>query len=72
MLPIDGPPLPRRRHLFSNPVKQLKHRQAKGIRNNFNRIDRGIRLPILDSAQVRLIEPALLAEHNLALAGLLA
>ncbi len=58
------------RHLFPDPFKQIEHRQPKCIGNNLDGIDRRIRPPILDPAQVRLVEATTFPEHDLALASL--
>ena len=55
-----------------DPIEQLKDREAQGAGNNFHRIEGGVRVTVLDAAQIGLIEAALLAELNLTQAGLCA
>jgi hypothetical protein len=47
-------------------LPELVNRQAKRIRDYLHRIERWVRLPALQSAQVRLIEAAALPKFNLA------
>lgn len=55
-----------RRHLLPYPIKQLEHRHAKAVGNDFQSIDRRIGLTVLYPAQVGLIEAALLTKFDLA------
>lgn len=51
-------------------IKEIEHAQAQTVRDDFNGIDRRIRLAGLYSAQVRLIEAASFSELDLGKARL--
>ncbi len=50
---------------FSDVVPELINRQPQSSRDDFNRIQRRVRLPALQTTQVRLIEAAALTEFHL-------
>ena len=58
------------RHLLPNLIKEVKHCQPQCIGNDLYSINRRIRPPILNPAQVRLVEAAPFPELDLAQASL--
>ena len=53
------------RNSLSGLVEKIEHSYPKSFGNDFQRIQRRVCSPVLDSAEVGLVEAALLPEHDL-------